>query len=140
MLYIFFQLFWASILSTAYAMLQILVLVGIMVQIGDEGTCSPTAIFFFYVAATFVAAAILHPQVSNFLHLFLFVTEESVTLPRKPHLRLDIFIHSKIRYVQICNENMRSLTAIFVAMLLHHLWLLQFSILHHWVCNFYVLL
>ena len=46
-----------------YALLQMLVLVGIMIQISDEGPCSPNALFFFFVAGTFLLAGILHPQV-----------------------------------------------------------------------------
>lgn len=57
-----FQLLIGQILTTLYALVQMLVLVGIIIQIAEEGPCSPTAIFFFYVAGTFILAAILHPQ------------------------------------------------------------------------------
>ena len=53
----------ASVLTTVYALVQMLVLVGIIIQIAEEGPCSPTALFFFYVTATFLLAAVLHPQV-----------------------------------------------------------------------------
>ena len=39
-----------------------LVLVGIVIQISEDGVGSPNAIFFFFVAGTFILAAILHPQ------------------------------------------------------------------------------
>ncbi len=57
------QLMVASVLTTVYALLQMLVMVGIIIQIAEEGPCSPTALFFFYVTATFILAAVLHPQV-----------------------------------------------------------------------------
>ena len=39
-----------------------LVLVGIVIQISEDGVGSPNAIFFFFVVGTLVLAAILHPQ------------------------------------------------------------------------------
>lgn len=56
------QLRFALILTAGYALLQMIVLVGIVMQMVEEGLCSPTAIFFFYVAGTFLLAALLHPQ------------------------------------------------------------------------------
>ncbi len=53
----------ASILTVIYALIQMLVLVGVIIQISEEGTCSPNALFFFFVAGTFILAGILHPQV-----------------------------------------------------------------------------
>ena len=39
-----------------------LVLVGIFMQMNQDGLCAPVSIFFFFIAGTFVLAAILHPQ------------------------------------------------------------------------------
>ena len=39
-----------------------LVVVGIARQIIEDGVCSPSAIFFLSIAATFILAAIIHPQ------------------------------------------------------------------------------
>jgi len=39
-----------------------LVLVGIVIQMSQDGHLSPTALFFYFVAGTFLLAAILHPQ------------------------------------------------------------------------------
>ena len=56
------QLAVAAVLTTVYAVVQMMVFVGIIIQIAEEGYCSPTALFFFYVAGTFILAALLHPQ------------------------------------------------------------------------------
>ena len=56
------QLAVAAVLTTIYAVVQMMVFVGIIIQIAEEGYCSPTALFFFYVAGTFILAALLHPQ------------------------------------------------------------------------------
>ena len=60
-----FQLIAANILSLAYGLIQILVLIAIIIQMASEGVCSPTFMFFMYVAGTFILAAILHPQVGH---------------------------------------------------------------------------
>ena len=51
-------------MTVAYSLLQMLVLVGVVIQIAEDGPSSPNAIFFFFVAGTFVLAALLHPQES----------------------------------------------------------------------------
>lgn len=63
MMWLLLQVAIAQLLTVIYALVQMLVLVGIILQIADEGPCSPTSIFFFYVAGTFIVAALLHPQV-----------------------------------------------------------------------------
>ena len=45
-----------------YAMLMMVVLVGMVIEINEEGVCSPTASFFLGVVALFIIAALLHPQ------------------------------------------------------------------------------
>ncbi|XP_013390586.1 uncharacterized protein LOC106158988 isoform X2 [Lingula anatina] len=67
------QLIVAFILSAIYALVMALVLVAISIQIATEGPCSPSAIFLFFVAGSFVLAAILHPQeFTNILNGFLY--------------------------------------------------------------------
>lgn len=62
MSFVFLQLFFAGLLTGIYIVIQMLVLVGIMIQIAEQGPCSPTAVFFFYVGGIFLLCAILHPQ------------------------------------------------------------------------------
>ena len=57
-----FQVAYAYVLTGIYAILQMIVLVGVCIQMSEQGTCSPPFIFFMYVAGTFILAAILHPQ------------------------------------------------------------------------------
>lgn len=55
------QLALAKILSVAYALLMVAVVVGIMVLIAEEGLLSPSALFLVLIAASFIISAILHP-------------------------------------------------------------------------------
>ena len=59
---IFIQLKVASILTGGYSLLMMIVLIGMMIDITNEGWCSPNAIFFYLVAGVFIIGAILHPQ------------------------------------------------------------------------------
>ena len=56
------QIGFAYILTGIYAILQMIVLIGVSIQMAEQGPCSPPFIFFFYVAGTFLLAALLHPQ------------------------------------------------------------------------------
>ena len=51
-------------MTVIYALIQMIVLVGVIIQIADE-PCSPNALFFYFVAGSFVLAGLLHPQVST---------------------------------------------------------------------------
>ena len=57
------QIMLAQLLSIAYALIMMAVLIGLLVQIGDDGWTSPTALSLFFVAFSFIFAGILHPQV-----------------------------------------------------------------------------
>ncbi|XP_045180107.2 chitin synthase chs-2-like [Mercenaria mercenaria] len=56
------QLAFAAILSTIYSLAMMLVIVGLIKQIADNGICSVTTIFLCFVAGVFVVAAFVHPQ------------------------------------------------------------------------------
>ena len=58
------QLQTALILTALYAVLQMIVLIGLIIQMVDQGWCSPTTMFFFYTVGIFLLAALLHPQES----------------------------------------------------------------------------
>ena len=55
-------IFVAMILSTIYALLMLAVLVGTAIDIKDKGPWTPNSIFFMGMMASFIIAAILHPQ------------------------------------------------------------------------------
>ncbi|CAG5127298.1 unnamed protein product, partial [Candidula unifasciata] len=76
------QLLFAAIVSIIYAVLMMIVLVGLIRQIADYGFCSVTTIFFITVVGIFVMAAILHPQeFTCILHgLLYFVSVPSMSL------------------------------------------------------------
>ncbi|KOB69511.1 Chitin synthase [Operophtera brumata] len=57
-----FQLMVAQILSTAYAMIMMAVIVGTALQLGEDGIGSPSAIFLIALSGSFFIAACLHPQ------------------------------------------------------------------------------
>ena len=61
----------AAIMTVGYALVQMVVLVGIILQIIDE-PCGPNAIFFYFVVGTFLLAGLLHPQVISQSVLFLY--------------------------------------------------------------------
>ena len=76
LLYLYFcllQLGIAALLSSIYAVLQMLVIVGIARQMVEDGVCSPSAIFFMFIGGTFILAALIHPQeFSTLFHGFLY--------------------------------------------------------------------
>ena len=58
-----FQLRFALVLAVFYCVIQMIVLVGLIVQMAATNKlCDPTTFFFLFVAVTFVLAALLHPQ------------------------------------------------------------------------------
>ncbi|XP_075147009.1 hyaluronan synthase-like protein kkv isoform X1 [Haematobia irritans] len=56
------QLFVAQVLSTAYALIMMAVIVGTALQLGEDGIGSPSAIFLIAMTGSFFIAACLHPQ------------------------------------------------------------------------------
>ncbi|KAL3854141.1 hypothetical protein ACJMK2_013419, partial [Sinanodonta woodiana] len=56
------QLAYAAILSTAYSLVMMVVIVGLLKQAAENGFCSVTTIFLTLVAGIFVLAAFIHPQ------------------------------------------------------------------------------
>eukprot|EP00095_Tigriopus_kingsejongensis_P011454 maker-scaffold271_size230452-snap-gene-0.8 protein:Tk11454 transcript:maker-scaffold271_size230452-snap-gene-0.8-mRNA-1 annotation:"isoform b" len=56
------QIIVAQILSIAYALVMMAVLVGLLIQISEDGWLAPTTLSFLFVAFCFIASAILHPQ------------------------------------------------------------------------------
>ncbi|XP_044020427.1 chitin synthase chs-2 isoform X2 [Aphidius gifuensis] len=56
------QLLCAQILSTIYAMVMMAVIVGTALQLGEDGSGSPSAIFLMCMSSSFLIAAIFHPQ------------------------------------------------------------------------------
>ena len=51
-------------MAIVYALVMCVVLISIILDIRGN-PCSPTAIFFYTVAGSFIVAAMLHPQVRN---------------------------------------------------------------------------
>ncbi|WAR10040.1 CHS2-like protein [Mya arenaria] len=59
----------AQVLSLVYALLMMVVVVGLGLNMILEGLCSPTAIFLFFLLGVFIISAIMHPQeFTNLLH------------------------------------------------------------------------
>ena len=56
------QILFAQLLSIAYALVMMAVLVGLLVQMTDDGVTSPTSLSLFFVAGAFILAGFLHPQ------------------------------------------------------------------------------
>nr|XP_022916186.1 uncharacterized protein LOC111426064 [Onthophagus taurus] len=61
------QLFIAGILSGVYCLVMMAVLVGIVLQIKDDGFLAPSSLFFFCVAGQMISVAMLHPKEFNCL-------------------------------------------------------------------------
>ncbi|XP_067001405.2 chitin synthase chs-2 [Anabrus simplex] len=61
------QLFAAQVISAIYGLVMMAVLVGIMLQIEEDGPFAPSSLFFFVVALEMIIAALLHPQELNCL-------------------------------------------------------------------------
>ena len=68
----------AKILSAIYGLVMMAVLIGIMLQIHENGPLAPSSLFFFIVVGEIIIAAILHPQEFGCL---LFGVVYYVTLP-----------------------------------------------------------
>ncbi|XP_052081155.1 chitin synthase chs-2-like [Mytilus californianus] len=56
------QLLFAGILSLIYALVMMVVVVGLGLEMKHEGICSPTTIFMIFIVGIFIISAILHPQ------------------------------------------------------------------------------
>lgn len=67
-----YQLLVAFIISTAYALVMIAVLVGIVIQVLEDGLFAPTSMFFFIMITQIVITALLHPQEIGALPAFMF--------------------------------------------------------------------
>ncbi len=57
-----FQIFVAQILSAAYALLMMAVLIGILLQVEEDGLLAPTTLSVILVFGSFFLAAFVHPQ------------------------------------------------------------------------------
>lgn len=56
------QLLVAEIISAIYGLVMVVVLVGIMLQIAEDGWLAPSSLLFFIVACQMTVAGLLHPQ------------------------------------------------------------------------------
>lgn len=56
------QIIVAQVLSIAYALVMMAVLVGLLIEIAESGWLAPTTLSFVFVAGVFILAAFLHPQ------------------------------------------------------------------------------
>nr|AHY28560.1 chitin synthase II [Anthonomus grandis] len=56
------QLMVAAILSAIYGLVMIMVLIGVAMQIYDDGVLAPSSLFFFLMMGEYVVAAMLHPK------------------------------------------------------------------------------
>ncbi|XP_072762919.1 chitin synthase chs-2 [Anoplolepis gracilipes] len=56
------QLLVAEIISAIYGLVMVIVLVGIMLQIAEDGWLAPSSLLFFIVAGQMMVAGLLHPQ------------------------------------------------------------------------------
>ncbi|XP_053386699.1 chitin synthase chs-2-like [Mercenaria mercenaria] len=56
------QLLYAAILSTAYSLVMMIVIVGLLKQAAEFGLESITTVFLMFVAGVFVISALIHPQ------------------------------------------------------------------------------
>jgi len=52
----------AQVMSAIYAIVMMMVLVGIILQLSEDGWSSPSSMFLLLTAFTFIFAACLHPQ------------------------------------------------------------------------------
>ena len=60
------QLNFAWFLTVCYALIMVAVLIGMLVQVADDGWTAPTTLSLIYTASIFIVAGILHPQVIVF--------------------------------------------------------------------------
>lgn len=65
--YCLFQLMLANIITCLYAMLMMMVIVGIVLQIMEDGWLAPSSVFTVATFGTFFITAALHPQEMNCL-------------------------------------------------------------------------
>nr|AKZ08595.1 chitin synthase B [Helicoverpa armigera] len=72
------QLFLASLITCAYAMVMMLVIVGIVLQIVEDGWLAPSSLFTAVIFGTFFVTAALHPQE---IICLLYLTVYYVTIP-----------------------------------------------------------
>ena len=56
------QIAMAQVLSAIYALVMMAVMVGILLQIQEDGILAPTTLLLLLIAGSFILAAILHPQ------------------------------------------------------------------------------
>lgn len=56
------QLAIAQLLTLFYAMVMLAVLVGVLLEMAEDGAYSPSSLFFYAIAASFVLTALLHPM------------------------------------------------------------------------------
>jgi len=77
-----FQLKMAKLLAIIYALVMCLVLISIIIDMASN-FCSPTSVFFYTVAGTFIFSAILHPQVRDLLRILPFVL---IILPNRKNV------------------------------------------------------
>lgn len=61
------QLLVAEIISAVYGLVMVIVLVGIMLQIAEDGWLAPSSLLFFVVAGQLIVAGLLHPQEASCL-------------------------------------------------------------------------
>ncbi|XP_050552797.1 chitin synthase chs-2-like isoform X2 [Spodoptera frugiperda] len=87
------QLFLANLITCAYAMVMMIVIVGIVLQIVEDGWLAPSSMFTALIFGTFFVTAALHPQEIKCL---LFIAVYYVTIPSMYML---LIIYS------ICNLN-----------------------------------
>lgn len=59
---LFTQLAFAGILSIGYALLMMVVIVGLVLEMKKDGICAPTTIFMIFVVGVFIISAIMHPM------------------------------------------------------------------------------
>jgi chitin synthase len=52
----------AKVITAIYGLVMMAVMVGIMLQIMEDGPLAPSSLFFFIVAGEMIIAALLHPQ------------------------------------------------------------------------------
>lgn len=65
---LFLQIFFAGLISAVYGLVMMAVLVGVMLQISNDGFLAPSSLFFFCVAGEFIITALLHPKELNCLY------------------------------------------------------------------------
>ncbi|XP_036368106.1 chitin synthase chs-2-like [Octopus sinensis] len=63
------QLVTAAILTCIYTLSMILVVIGLILKMAEEGICAPTTLFFLFLLGIFISAGLLHPlEIWNIIH------------------------------------------------------------------------